>query len=179
MQGLAPEVAKGWDKYDECPEREKRRKGGNRQVKTDLEKAKMAYSREKKVSVRTVEDSKVSSGLAKWLQKYEETQKKLQMHNMGQKGGRAYLDGNNELMEIPAPNVFNTESQGLQWKLFEPKEGQRRSNSFNMEVRECKEEKAEQVDEEALLKLTKQRLRSMGQKDSEGPAPEFPAGAAA
>ena len=82
-------------------------KGGNRQVKTDLGKAKMAYSREKKVSVRTVEDSKVSSELAKWLQKYEETQKKLQMHNMGQKGGRAYLDGNNELMEIPAPNVFN------------------------------------------------------------------------
>ena len=40
-------------------------KGGNRQVKTDLEKAKMAYSREKKVSVRTVEDSKVSSELAK------------------------------------------------------------------------------------------------------------------
>ena len=42
-------------------------KGGNRQVKTDLEKAKIVYSREKKVSVRTVEDSKVSSELAKWL----------------------------------------------------------------------------------------------------------------
>ena len=136
-------------------------KGGNRQVKTDLEKAKMAYSREKKVSVRTVEDSKVSSELAKWLQKYEETQKKLQMHNMGQKGGRAYLDGNNELMEIPAPNVFNIESQDLQWELFEPKEGQRRPNSFNMEVRGCTEEKAKRVDGEALLKLTKQRLRAM------------------
>ena len=80
---------------------------------------------------------------------------------MGQKGERAYLEGNNELMEIPAPNVFNIESQDLQWELFEPKEGQRRPNSFNMEVRECKEEKAEQVDEEALLKLTKQRLRAM------------------
>ena len=64
---------------------------------------------------------------------------------MGQMGGRAYLDGNNELMEIPAPNVANIESQDLQWELFEPKEGQRRSKSFNMEVRECKEEKAEQV----------------------------------
>ena len=120
------------------------------------------------MSVRTVEDSKVSNELAKWLQKYEETQKKLQMHNhdMGQKGGRAYLDGNNELMEIPAPNVFNIiiESQDLQWELFEPKEGQRRPNSFNMEVRECKEEKAERVDEEALLKLTKQRLRAMNDR---------------
>ena len=94
----------------------------------------MAYSREKKLSVRTVEDSKVSSELAKWLQKYEETQKKLQMHNMGQKGGRAYLDSNDELMEIPAPSVFNMESQDLQWELFERKEEQRRPNSFNMEV---------------------------------------------
>ena len=112
-------------------------------MKTDLEKAKIAYSREKKVSVRTVEDSKVSSELAKWLQKYEETQKKLQMHNMGQKGGRAYLlDSNDEFMEIPAPNVFNMESQDLHWELFEPKEGKRRPNSFNMEIREFKEEKA-------------------------------------
>ena len=36
-----------------------------------------------------------------------------------------------------------------------------RPNSFNMEVRECKEENAEQVDGETLLKLTKRRLRAM------------------
>ena len=53
-------------------------------METELEKAKMSYSREKKVSVRTVEDSKVSGELAKWLQKYEKTQKKLQMHNSSQ-----------------------------------------------------------------------------------------------
>jgi hypothetical protein len=64
-------------------------------------------------------------------------------------------------MEIPAPNVFNIESQDLQWELFEPKEGQRRPNSFNMEIQECKEEKAKEIDREALLKLTKQRLRTM------------------
>ena len=93
-------------------------KGGRRQVKTDLEEAKMAYSREKKVSVRTVEDSNGSGELAKWLQKYEETQKKVQMHSMSQQGGRAYLESNNELMEVPTPNVFSVQSQEPRWYDF-------------------------------------------------------------
>ena len=63
-----------WPKADETnttssPNGKGGRKGGDRQVKTDLEKEKMAYSREKKESVRTVEDSKVSGELAKCLQK--------------------------------------------------------------------------------------------------------------
>ena len=101
-------------------------------MKTKLGKAKMAYSREKKVSVRTVEDSKVSGELAKWLQKYEETQKKLKMHNTNQQAERAYLDSNNKLMEVPSPNVFSMQSQEPRRDDFEPKEGQRRPNRFNM-----------------------------------------------
>ena len=98
-------------------------------MKTGLEKAKTAYSREKKVSVRTVEDSKVSDELAKWLQKYEETQKKLQMHNMCQKGGRAYLDSNDELMGIPAPNVLNMETQDLSVRTRRPEAVRKLSRS--------------------------------------------------
>ena len=36
-----------------------------------------------------------------------------------------------------------------------------RPNSFNMEIREFKEENATEIDREALLKLTKHRLRTM------------------
>ena len=70
--------------------------------------------------MRTVEDSKVSGELARaqWLAKYGEAKRKLQMHNIGQQhqGGRkAYLDSNDELMEIhvPAPIVFSMQSQEL------------------------------------------------------------------
>ena len=37
----------------------------------------MAYSREKRVSIKTIEDSKVSGELAQWRQKYNDSQKKL------------------------------------------------------------------------------------------------------
>ena len=64
-------------------------------------------------------------------------------------------------MEIPAPNVFNMHSQDLQWELFEPKEGQMRPNSFDMEIREYQEEEEKDRDGQALLKSTKQRPRTM------------------
>ena len=77
------------------------------------------------------------------------------MHNMGQQqGGRAYLDSNDELMEIPAPNIFSMQTQEMQWDDFEPEEGQRRPNRFNMEIRKDekdREEKEKDKSRKALL----------------------------
>ena len=127
-------------------------------METDLEKAKMAYSREKKVSVRTVEDSKVSGELAQWLKKYEEAQKKLQIYaQYGPAAGRKGLfrfERRADLMEIPAPNIFSMQTQEMQWDDFEPEEGQRRPNRFNMEIRKDekdREEKEKDKSRKALL----------------------------
>ena len=102
-----------------------------------------------------MEDAKLSG------EKYEETQNKLRMHNMSQQGGRAYLDSNNEPMEVPTPNVSSMQSQEPRWDDFEPKEGQGRPNSFNMEIRKGQEEEEMGRDRKALLQLTKQRLMAL------------------
>ena len=63
--------------------------GGGTGEKTDMQKAKMAYAREKRVALKTVDDSKVSGDMAQWLRKHDEAQARLQMHNMGQNDGEA------------------------------------------------------------------------------------------
>ena len=132
-------------------------KGGNVSAagaeQTDMQKAKMAYAREERVALRTVDDSKVSGDMAQWLKKHNELQAKLQMRNMGRSGAVA-MNAENNIVQLPAPGVF-----AMEWDQFAPREEERSPGGFNMSTDECFGE--EKIEDKELLTLTRQRLQAM------------------